>query len=115
MEIQKILDVATDALESVKAESISVMDVEHLTDLMSHVIVCTATSTTHAKSLAQKLQKSAKENHIEILGIEGQDKSDWILVDLGDVVVHIMLKETRDFYQLEKLWDIKPSTRQTNE
>ncbi|MBK2125794.1 ribosome silencing factor [Fangia hongkongensis] len=112
METQTILDSTIDALESIKAEDISVMNVEHLTEMMSYVVVCTATSVTHAKALANNLQQEIKAKNIPILGVEGQSKSDWVLVDLGDIIVHIMLKETRDFYQLEKLWDLKPSTQQ---
>ncbi|MFZ9035252.1 MAG: ribosome silencing factor [Francisellaceae bacterium] len=107
-----ILTIAVDALEDIKAQDIKVMDVEHLTDMMSYIVVATATSQTHGNALAQNVEKKAKENNISILGIEGKAKSDWVLVDLGEVVVHIMLQETRDFYQLEKLWDIKPNNRQ---
>ena len=112
METQQMLDTVIDALESIKAEDIKSMPVEHLTDVMSNIVVCTATSGTHAKALANHLTKTAKEQHIEILGVEGESKSDWVLVDLGDIVAHIMREETRNFYQLEKLWDIKPNNSQ---
>ncbi|WP_395946316.1 ribosome silencing factor [Caedibacter taeniospiralis] len=110
METKQILDLAVNALEDIKAENITVMNVEHLTELMSYVVVCTANSGTHAKALASHLELTAKRNMLTILGVEGEAKSDWVLVDLGDVVVHIMREETRQFYQLEKLWDIKPNS-----
>ncbi|WP_440616273.1 ribosome silencing factor [Cysteiniphilum sp. 6C5] len=110
METKEILDLAVNALEDVKAEDITVMNVEHLTELMSYVVVCTANSGTHAKALASNLEMTAKKNNVTILGIEGEVKSDWVLVDLADIVVHIMKAETREFYQLEKLWDIKPNS-----
>lgn len=62
---------------------------------------------THAKALAKNLEQELKNNEITILGIEGDNKSDWVLVDIGDIGVHIMLEETRNLYALEKLWDIK--------
>ena len=113
METKKTLDLAISALEDVKAENITVMNVEHLTELMSYVVVCTANSGTHAKALANNVAMTAKKNNVTILGIEGEVKSDWVLVDLADVVIHIMKEETRAFYQLEKLWDIKPNSPKT--
>lgn len=108
MKTKKILDIAISALENLKAENISVMSVEHLTDLMSYMIVCTANSGTHAKAIASHLQLTAKKNNLIILGVEGETNNDWILVDLAEVVIHIMKERTRNLYQLEKLWDIKP-------
>lgn len=103
------LDIIIEALNNLKAIDILSLDVKHLTDMMDHMVVCTASSTTHAKSLAKNLEIELKANKISILGIEGDNKSDWVLVDIGDIVVHIMLEETRELYALEKLWDI--STR----
>lgn len=106
MEIEKILNIATEALKEIKAKDITTIDVEHLTQMMRYIVICTATSTTHANALSKNLEATIKKNKIELLGIEGQANSGWILVDLGDVVIHIMLEETRDFYQLEKLWNL---------
>ena len=103
------LNIITEALDNSKATEIQSLAVEHLTDMMDYIVVCTATSTTHAKSLARNLEIELKANKIIILGIEGDNKSDWVLVDIGDIVAHIMLAETRELYALEKLWDI--STR----
>ena len=113
METKKILDLAISALEDVKAENITMMNVEHLTELMSYIVVCTANSGTHAKALANHIEMTAKKNNVTILSIEGKVKSDWVLVDLADIVIHIMKEETRAFYQLEKLWDIKPNSSNT--
>ena len=113
MKTKQTLDLTVTALEDIKAENITIMDVEHLTELMSYIVVCTANSGTHAKALANHLETLAKKNNLTILGIEGEAKSDWVLVDLGDVIVHIMREETRQFYQLEKLWDIKPNSSKT--
>jgi ribosome-associated protein len=100
------LNIITEALDDLKANDIQSLDVRHLTDMMDNIVVCTASSTTHAKSLARNLELELKAKKITILGIEGDNKSDWVLVDIGDVVAHIMLAETRELYALEKLWDI---------
>lgn len=87
-----------------KAENIIEMDVTSLTDCMDVMIIASATSTRHAKSIGKKLVDAAKAENIRPLGIEGEAVGEWILIDLSDVVVHVMLKSTRDLYQLEKLW-----------
>jgi ribosome-associated protein len=101
------LNLIVEALNGLKAIDIKSLDVKHLTDIMNHIVVCTASSTTHAKAVSRYLKQELKAKKITILGIEGDSKSDWILVDIGDIVAHIMLAETREFYALEKLWDIK--------
>lgn len=113
MTTQQRLKIIIEALEDLKAVEIQSLDVRHLTDMMDHMVVCTASSTTHAKSLARNLEMELKANKISILGIEGDNKSDWVLVDTGDIVAHIMLEETRELYALEKLWDI--STRKESQ
>ena len=107
------LNIITEALDDLKGSDILSLDVKHLTDMMDYMVVCTASSTTHAKSLARNLEMELKSNKISILGIEGDNKSDWVLVDTGDIVAHIMLEETRELYALEKLWDI--STRKESQ
>ncbi|MED7819917.1 MULTISPECIES: ribosome silencing factor [unclassified Francisella] len=101
------LHIVTEALDDLKGLDIQAIDVEHLTDMMDKMVICTASSTTHAKALSKHLEQELKNNNISILGIEGDSKSDWVLVDTGDIVVHIMLEETRNLYALEKLWDIQ--------
>ena len=103
---------ATSVLEDFKAQDISVMDVTHLTDVTDSIIVCTATSNRHGRTLADKLQRAAKDQGIPLIGIEGEDDGQWILVDLGDIVVHIMLNEMREQYSLEKLWSVTQTTRE---
>jgi len=102
--MEKNLKIIMDSLKDSKAENIIATDVEHLTDMMSYIVIATATSTTHCNATARHLESVLKDNNIEIIGIEGYKKNDWILVDTGDIVVHIMHQYTRDFYQLEKLW-----------
>ncbi|MCF6776848.1 ribosome silencing factor [Thiotrichales bacterium 19X7-9] len=103
---KKILNIALEALDDLRAENVSTMLVEHITDMMEYIVIATATSRQHAVSLGKHLKEQAKHKSVEILGMEGLDNGEWILVDLGDVVVHIMLEATRTYYELEKLWDI---------
>ena len=99
------LNIVTEALDDLKGQEISSFNVSKVTDMMDYIVICTATSTAHCSSLAKNLEYELKQSQITILGVEGKGKSDWVLVDTGDIVVHIMLEETRKLYALEKLWD----------
>jgi ribosome-associated protein len=101
-----LLPFTIEALEDLKATEITSLSVEHLTEMTNHMVITTATSKQHCRSLGKHLVVSAKKNDLEILGVEGMEDSEWVLVDLGDVIVHIMLEKTRAFYELEKLWNI---------
>lgn len=94
----------TKALDDLKATEITVMTVEHLTEVAERIIIANATSKRHVKALADKLGAAAKEAGLMPLGREGDKDSDWTLVDLGAVVVHIMTPQAREFYDLEGLW-----------
>lgn len=92
------------ALEDLKGQDIVVLDVQPLTTVTDTMVVCTGSSNRHVKSLAQSVVESAKENGHRPLGVEGTEQGEWVLVDLGGVVVHVMQAQARAFYQLEKLW-----------
>jgi ribosome-associated protein len=81
---------------------------------MDFMIVATGRSDRHVRSLGDALVESCKEDGIEVLGMEGKESAEWLLVDLVDVVVHIMLPRTRDFYEIEKLWDFSPRDEDAN-
>lgn len=104
MNAEKLAKLLVDTLECHKALQITELDVTELTDITDRMIICSATSKRHANSMADKLTAKSKETGVKPLGVEGKDESDWILIDLQDVIVHIMLPEIRDFYNLEKLW-----------
>lgn len=94
-------------LEEMKAQDIVSLDVRKLTDVTDVMVVCSATSSRHAKSIADFLVSQAKAQNIPPIGVEGEEFAEWILVDLGDVIVHIMLPSAREFYSLEKLWGMQ--------
>lgn len=94
-------------LDSHKGIDIVTLDVRKLTSVADYFIICSATSSRHAKTLAERVVVKAKENHAPPLGVEGDREAEWILIDLIDVVVHIMLPQIRTFYALEKLWGHK--------
>ena len=98
---------AVAAVEDLKAQDVRVLDVRSLTALMDWMVICTGTSNRHVKSIADNVVEKAKAAGTRPLGVEGIAQSEWVLVDLGDVVVHVMQAQTRAFYQLEKLWDMR--------
>ncbi len=102
-----LLALARGALEDGKAKDLVVLDVQAMTTVTDYMLICTGTSQRHVKSLAENLALAAKAaGHPP--GIEGLDEGEWVLVDLGAVIVHVMQQQTRAFYQLEKLWSMGP-------
>lgn len=100
-----LAQLVADALEELKARNVRVMDVSRLTSIMDTMVVATGTSDRHVRALADKVVEAAKAAGFAPLGTEGAEQGEWVLVDLGDLVLHIMLPQVRDLYQLEKLWD----------
>lgn len=100
-----LLQTVTSALEDMKAVSAKVLDVRGLTDIADTLIVASGTSDRHVRSIADHVIEQAKRNGFRPLGTEGEREGEWVLVDLQDIVVHVMLPRVREFYGLERLWD----------
>ena len=93
-----------DALEDIKGFDINAMDVRKLTNITSYMIVCSATSSRQAKAMGDNVREKMKEKGYEIRGTEGEKEGEWVLVDLNDIIVHIMVPTARAYYNLEQLW-----------
>jgi ribosome-associated protein len=112
MDIRKLQKAVVGALEDIKARDIEVYDVRHLTSFFDRVIVASADSARQTKALVSHLRESARNIGATIIGVEGEDTGDWVLVDLGEIVVHIMQPAVRAHYNLEELWNQpKPRVR----
>jgi len=109
MEAEAIKDVVIGALEDLKADNISILDVKSRTSVTDFMVIASGTSSRHVKSLANNVISEAKDHDIKPVGIEGETSSDWILVDLGGVVIHVMMPATRTFYDLERFWQESPT------
>lgn len=108
MQAEQLKDLVISALEDVKAQDVSVIDVRNRTSVTDYMVLASGTSNRHVKSLAESVLAEAKEQGVRTGNVEGGNVSDWILVDLGDVVVHVMMPATREFYDLERLWRDAP-------
>ena len=104
---KKILNLASDALYDLKAHNIVVLEVGSFTSVTDYMLIASGTSKQHVRSIAENVEKVAKKNKVSILGVEGETTAEWMLIDLGDVIVHIMTPEVRNYYQLEKLWSVE--------
>jgi len=104
--------IAIAALEDMKAVNVKVLDVRKLTDVTDTMIVATGTSDRHVKSIAGRLVERCRQAGRRPYGVEGEREGEWVLVDLQDLIVHVMLPRIREFYGLEKLWDLRPAQRE---
>ena len=115
MVIDELKKLATEALDDLKAEDIVALDVRDKTTVTDWLFVATGSSSRHVKSIANNVVSEAKKLGHSPLGIEGEDDGEWVLVDLGDVVVHVMQRQVREFYDLESLWSVDEVDRQRSE
>ena len=104
MQADAICHAAVEALEAIKADDIVVMDVRKMSSLFDYMIVASAESTRQTRALVGNLQEKVKAQGGQIIGVEGEDAGEWVLVDLGDVIVHVMQPAIRSYYNLEQLW-----------
>ena len=104
MNIKKLLNIVLTSLNDGKAIDVDLYDVKKLTSMSDYILIASGRSRRQVSALADKLIQTVKENKFETLGVEGKNEGEWVLVDLGDIIVHIMHPSSREYYQLEKLW-----------
>jgi ribosome-associated protein len=110
MDSKELIAFIVEQLEDAKAQHINVIDVQQKTSITDAMIVCSGTSSRHVKSIATQLVQKAKELGRQPLGVEGENGSEWVLVDFADAIVHVMQANIRDYYQIEKLWSTDTSS-----
>jgi ribosome-associated protein len=104
MEIDQLRELVRNALDDMKARDITELDVRGKSSVTDYMVIASGTSKRHVMSVAQEVLDKVKEAGLQPMGTEGQNSGDWILVDLGDVIVHVMMPDARSFYDLERLW-----------
>jgi len=115
MNLDEIRDLVQNSLEDMKAVDIVSIDVRGKSSMTDYLFIASGNSTRHVKSIADAVVIKSKEEKIDVIGSEGRASAEWVLVDLNDIIVHVMLAETREFYQLEKLWEPEDATDKTVE
>ena len=105
MKLNELSDLVQNSLEDMKAVDIKSIDISGKSSMTDMLFFATGNSTRHVKSIADNVVINAKAAKVGVLGTEGKGSSEWVLVDLNDIIVHVMLASTREFYQLEKLWE----------
>ncbi|MDE0361510.1 MAG: ribosome silencing factor [Rhodospirillaceae bacterium] len=111
---RELTELVLDALDELKAQAVKTMDVRHLTTVTDMMIIATGRSARHVRALAETVAERCKRAGVPPLGREGEAAGEWVLLDLADVVVHVMQPEVREFYDLEKLWDIPAQDQALN-
>ena len=114
MQAEDLKLLVIDALEDIKAEDIQVLDVRAMTDFTDYMIIATGKSTRQVKALANEVVIQAKKAGNQPLGVEGEDVGEWALVDLGDVIAHVMTPQIRATYNLEKVWSVPETPEQVS-
>ena len=110
MNSEQLRDLVVDALDDIKAQDIVNLDVRKLTTVTDYMIVASGTSNRHVKSLIENVADKAREAGRKPIGMEGEEGGEWVLLDLQDALVHVMLPRVREFYNLEKLWSLSPTS-----
>ena len=109
MNSEALTDLVVDALDDVKAKDIVRLDVRDVTTVTDFMVVASGTSNRHVKALVDNVAEKAKAAGHRAIGIEGEEGGEWVLLDLQDTLVHVMLPKVREFYNLEKLWSLRPT------
>jgi ribosome-associated protein len=102
----RLLNIVVDAIDDMKGVDVMVIDVRDMTSITDRMVIASGTSSRHVKAIADNVELEAKREGFRALGVEGAQAAEWVLIDLGDVVVHVMMPAIREFYALEKLWAV---------
>ena len=111
----QVVQVVENALDEMKAVNVKVLEVKKLTDITDTMVIASGNSDRHVRSIADRVVEHAKKAGFRPMGVEGERDGEWVLVDLQDVIVHIMLPKVREFYRLESLWDVSAARREAAE
>jgi len=109
MNSEQLSDLAIAALDDIKGQNIIKLDVRDMTTVTDYMVIASGTSTRHVQALVEHVAEKATEAGHKPIGIEGESGSEWVLLDLQDTLVHVMLPKVREFYNLEKLWSLRPA------
>jgi ribosome-associated protein len=115
MQADELKDIVLQALEDLKATDVVALDVRKMTTVTDIMVIASGTSDRHVKSLADAVVMACKKAGVAPLGVEGEREGEWVLVDVGDIVIHVMQPRIRDFYALEKLWTLTQESREKSE
>ena len=107
MKERELKEIILEAANDLKGQSINCIDVRRLTSIADYMVIVTGRSSTHVKALSDNVVKEVKKANFEVVGVEGRAQSEWVLVDLGDILVHVMLSRFRELYNLEELWNFE--------
>jgi ribosome-associated protein len=108
MDIRKLQRIVVDALDDIKGKDIEVINTRKLSDMFARIVVASGDSNRQVRALAQNVATKVREAGGEVIGVEGEDGGEWVLVDLGDIVVHVMQPKARAYYDIESLWQARP-------
>jgi ribosome-associated protein len=111
MDIRKLQKIVVSALEDIKGKDIEVINTTKLTSMFDRLVIATGDSNRQVKALARNVQEKVREAGGEIISVEGEEGGEWVLVDIGDLVVHVMQPSVRAYYNLEELWQLTPAQR----
>lgn len=111
MELRKLQKIVVDALEDIKGRDIEVINTSKLTSLFDRIVIACGDSNRQVKSLARNVQEKVREAGGDVISVEGEEGGEWVLVDVGDIVVHVMQPAIRQYYNLEELWQTTPASR----
>ena len=111
MKKKELREIILEAANDLKGQSIDCIDVRRLTSIADYMVIVTGRSSTHVKALSDNVVKEVKKANFEVVGVEGRAQSEWVLVDLGYIVVHVMLSRFRELYNLEELWNFEVSPK----